>query len=776
MVREGRLFTKGYGKMKLKAVSGMMLILLFIGILTLAFNVQQVKSEPTTWTVDDDGEANFQTIQEAINAASPNDTIYVYNGTYYEKVVINKNNLTLIGENKDNTIINGSGLEVPGNLVVIVANNVDISGFTVTNPGGEGIISEDSWYCKIHDNIVCLSVNRSIAITAGGNNSVYNNIVHNSSDYGGIDVIGSNNNTIYNNIAYFSRWGISTNHGSYNRIYNNTVHSNVVGIHIDWPSTGNIIYNNNVSLNIHTGIKVINEANGTVIHGNIISESDCGIWLANSPSNNISGNNITTNNDDGIYLQGSSNNSIVGNNITNNDHGIRLTASSSHNTVQGNNIIANNLVGIYLNESSENNVLGNDITENNVIGIYLAYSSNYNRISGNNITEHSSGVVLFESSNNSFYYNNFVNNTHQVFTGESILPPNIWDNGYPSGGNYWSDYAGEDADGDGIGDTPYVIDPNNQDNYPLWTRIIRVPEDYSTIEEAIEAAAPGDTITIAPGIYNESLVINKTLRILGIKGSDPEFAGGGSGIAVTLLPGASGSTVAGIVITDWDQGVFIKNCSDCKIYDNIISLMDYSGMALEGNNAANNFIYSNTFQDNSIAINLTESSTGNTIHSNAISLNDIGLDLVESSGNTIYANTISENAVGINMSNSNDNTIYWNNFESNTQQVILTNSLGNVWDNGYPSGGNYWSNYTGEDANGDGIGDTPHEIDANNIDRYPLMEPWPYEIKTSVGGIWVPVNKIDLLAPYIGLTILLAVAVLTVVYVKKRKRKSEINF
>jgi hypothetical protein len=133
MIRERRLFTEGYGKMKLKAVSGMMLILLFIGILTLAFNIQSVKSNPNTIYVDDDNIAGpwdgtpehpYQNITSAIQNASANDTIYVYNGTYYENVIIDKT-LNLVGEDRSNTIINGSGLEVPGNLVVIVANNVD---------------------------------------------------------------------------------------------------------------------------------------------------------------------------------------------------------------------------------------------------------------------------------------------------------------------------------------------------------------------------------------------------------------------------------------------------------------------------------------------------------------------------------------------------------------------------------------------------------------------------------------------------------------------------
>jgi hypothetical protein len=79
------------------------------------------------------------------------------------------------------------------------------------------------------------------------------------------------------------------------------------------------------------------------------------------------------------------------------------------------------------------------------------------------------------SSGNTFYHNNFINNTQQVYNYASS-ELNVWDDGYPSGGNYWSDYTGVDqkngpyqnlTGSDGIGDTPYVINANNTDHYPL---------------------------------------------------------------------------------------------------------------------------------------------------------------------------------------------------------------------------------------------------------------------------------------------------------------------
>lgn len=195
--------------------------------------------------------------------------------------------------------------------------------------------------------------------------------------------------------------------------------------------------------------------------------------------------------DTGIYFNGSSNNIISGNNIKNNRLGIRFWIASN-NTISRNNIVANERGTVlgsvtYVECSRHNTIYRNNIMNNN-IGIDLFGSSNAiieNYIANNGVGIYIYGhIPLFGSQNNTIYHNAFINNAKQVYDIHweeefSAISVNIWDNGYPSGGNYWSDYNGTDNNRDGVGDTPYIIDENNQDNYPLISPLVAFPWDLT---------------------------------------------------------------------------------------------------------------------------------------------------------------------------------------------------------------------------------------------------------------------------------------------------------
>ena len=115
--------------------------------------------------------------------------------------------------------------------------------------------------------------------------------------------------------------------------------------------------------------------------------------------------------------------------------------------------------------SRRNNITLKNVEVTNFDDGICLYSSSNNTLAGNTVRNNEYGIILGSSSNNTLFHNNLIDNTFQAHVTTGYV--NTWDNGYSSGGNYWDDYGELDTDGDGIGDTPYVIDANNQDRYPL---------------------------------------------------------------------------------------------------------------------------------------------------------------------------------------------------------------------------------------------------------------------------------------------------------------------
>jgi len=211
-----------------------------------------------------------------------------------------------------------------------------------------------------------------------------------------------------------------------------------------------------------------------------INFNDCiqGIVFSGSSNINITNNTIAGSAVAAILFISSLNVTVTKNVLTSNRGGIRLGFSTYAITK---NTLSKNAYGIGV---SGNRIYANKSIVGNIIeggrdGILLEYCS-YDHIEANTIANNSQyGIYLIQTDNCTIYHNNFSNNNQSVFSDPGkfdLILPNFWDNG--TAGNYWSNYNGTDNDGDGIGDTPYVIDENNQDNYPLMA-----PVDIAVISE-----------------------------------------------------------------------------------------------------------------------------------------------------------------------------------------------------------------------------------------------------------------------------------------------------
>jgi parallel beta-helix repeat protein len=402
---------------------------------------------------------------------------------------------------RDNIVVDGGGFSLQPQPDAITGVDLrDINNVTVRNIiikgflGSCGILLINSNDCTIYQNNITNNFKGIEMTSSSSRNRIAENHVQNNSV--GMEMYSSNpgsDNTISENKVLNNHFGMQIKDFINTDILGNNVTSNTwgLGLGVGSGSTArNNIMNNNTygfrAFNVqafNVDVDTSNTVNGRPIyywvnqHDKTVPADACYVALIGCSGITIKNLNLNGN-FEGVFLGSTTNSIITSNRISNNLNGITFDASSK-NTVSGNTITKNEQ-GISIRWSSNNNSIhANDITANTDTDIYIAESAS-NTMIENNITNSEKGVHTEYCGINTFHHNNFVNNSKQWddigFTPWPIPLPisiSIWDDGKE--GNYWSDYTGEDANDDGIGDTPHLIGTNNTDRYPLMKPYTIIP-------------------------------------------------------------------------------------------------------------------------------------------------------------------------------------------------------------------------------------------------------------------------------------------------------------
>ena len=408
----------------MKKLLATMVIFLFICMSFNSISGIQIQTKTTiisnrgnTLYVGGNGSGNYSKIQDAIDNASDEDTVFVYNGTYYINgsswygLVINKS-IKLIREDKYTTILEGNDKIIVVYLEMMdFVENVEVSGFTIQN-GRTGI----NYDTGINNNDKPYYLQNQEHYHSADFN---NNIIKNNDQGIVVGWMSEGVNVGYNIITMNKKGIILYNCFMDIYVYHNTIENNEYGICVEGWGYG--IYGNTISENV------------------INSNKEKGITLSYSYGDTITQNTIF-NNSKGIDISYSSDTCIDYNTIQNTIFGIYII--NSNNNIIKKNIITENTDSIYILDSEENTINDNTIS-NNKNGIYLFNCSN-NKINDNNITSNNNyGINLQNSNSNNISKNNFINNKlHAFFIKEYTIwefiknyqkDKNIWNE------NYWNE-------------------------------------------------------------------------------------------------------------------------------------------------------------------------------------------------------------------------------------------------------------------------------------------------------------------------------------------------
>jgi len=678
----------------------------------------------TTIYVDDDNTAGpwngtlaypYQYIQDGLDAASDGDTVYVFNGTYYEDLTVN-NPLDLIGESRDNVIVDGGG---SGYVVYGKADNMNIENLTVRNGS------------------------RGFYFSGKTGNSIVNCVSHSNSNYG-IYLYNSPSNYItdcefYDNDVY----GVYFRSAEYNNMTGTSITNDKFYIRAD----GLIDY--------YHDIDTSNTINGKPIYY-LVGQSD--ITLDETDNLGylglISCTNITAENADanGVVIVDTSDSAITNISSHNSVYGIYLWQSSNIDMIDC-AAYDNDQYGILLSESLNCNLEGNAVYDNlfdfRVAGSDISHfyhtMDTYNTVNGkpiyylveeedlefdgtgmgylglvscNEITAKNldlNGILLVNTSDSTIS-NIYTHNTYRgldLFLSSNNAFTNCHFYSNYIGCHLWMSSNNEFEDCESYSNDQYVYyfledgDNNsfiNCDSYGNsgYTRI-KYSDNNNFINCDFYGDSRGPYLDHALGtsftncnfhdmgylVYATSSSHYTNLTNCNI------YDGSGRGIS---LSGCNGNTIVNCNIYNIaGEGGYLymedSTVSDCAFYNNTKNGM-YLFVA-ENNRIENCITYDN---------------------------DDKGIYLYLAENNEIVNCSSFNNNYGIYTFIASDNIIHHNSFFDNAVQNA-SDSGTNQWDDNV-SEGNYWGDYTGIDADGDGIGDTPYNIpDGSNQDRYPLMEP-----------------------------------------------------
>jgi len=399
-------------------------------IVLLAPKLELAKAE--TITVPDD----FATIQAAMDAANPGDTVFVKAGWYNETITVNRT-IALVGENRESVIVDGNGART---VLCVTASGVSICNLTVT--GGSPSVLDA---CGIR-------VNSSDGILLG--NAICGN-------NWGICFESAHCTAVSSNLLFNNSYGLYSTLSNNLRIERNEISNCSTGVYLSGANYGNVELN---TITDCAGSAVLcRDGYECTFTSNILQNDGFGFWLDPTSYSLVANNSILSCRSVGIRM-----------------HGYSVSDIFVNNTLVGNG------EGFFFHDTARSVISRNLLYENDrAFALYGGSSIGDMRLefSYNDVVNNTMGVWLTKLQDSSrFSRNNFINNSIHVTSEDPPLVPSIirWNDTYPNCGNYWSNYSGTDQLGgmaqnetgsDGIGDAPHAVNGKNIDHYPLMAPI-----------------------------------------------------------------------------------------------------------------------------------------------------------------------------------------------------------------------------------------------------------------------------------------------------------------